>query len=471
MNRLMLILGPLLALPLGGGLYLNGSTSSIAWTAGITTLTACWWIFEPIPIPATSLIPIAMFPLVGVLQASEVGAAYGDKLILLLMGGFMLSAAMERSGAHRRIALTMVSLFGGTNGRRLVFGFMTASAMLSMWISNMATTLMLLPIALAVLEKVSEPRLRTALLLGIAYSASIGGVGTPIGTPPNLLFLDAYGKISQQQPAADEQPAAVEDPTEDISFARWMIWIVPIVAIMIPLSGFWLTRNLPPHDPIVVPPVGNWRTEEVRTLAVFAVTALLWITLKEPFGGWRTLLGFPGASNASVALVAVVAMFLIPNGKGERLLNWETAANIPWGILLLFSSGMVIAAAFKTSGLSEAIGSSLTGLGQIPVLLLIAAFCLSITFLTEVTSNTATAALLLPILGNVALSNDIDPKVIMIPATISASFAFMLPAATGPNAVVFGSGQLTIREMAREGFALNLIGVAVVTLICFWALT
>lgn len=466
MKRWMLWLGPLLAGGLGLGLALTGSTSSVAWTAGITTLCAIWWIFEPIPIPATSLIPLSLFPLVGVLSANQVGQAYGDKLILLLMGGFMLSSAMERSGAHRRIALGMVSLFGGSGGRRLVLGFMAASACLSMWISNTATTLMLLPIVLAVLEKTTDRRLRTALLLGVAYAASVGGVGTPIGTPPNLLFMDNYKIATGVEPA----------------FSEWMSWTVPIVLVLLPLMALWLTRGLKKQAPIEIPQVGSWRAEEIRTLAVFAVTALLWITRKEPLGGWSTWAGLPEANDASVALAAVVAMFLIPNGRepngrepnglehngrSERLLNWETASRIPWGILILFGSGIAISKAFISSGLSASMGASLAGISQLPPLLMIGLVCLAVTFLTEVTSNTATATLLLPILAAAATAAEIDHKLIMVPATISASFAFMLPVATGPNAIVFGSNQLTVREMAREGFMLNLIGVVVVTIGCY----
>ncbi len=455
MKQWMLFLGPVLSVCLGVGLFVSGSSSEIAWTAGVTALTAMWWIFEPIPIPATSLIPISILPFVGVLDHKQVGAAYGSQLILLLLGGFMLSSAMAKSGTHRRIALTMVSLFGGSSGRRLVLGFMAASAVLSMWISNMATTLMLLPIVLAVLEDVSDRALRRALLLGVAYAASVGGVGTPVGTPPNLIFMQNYLKVTGTQP----------------TFLEWMTWALPVVVVMVPTMGWWLTRGLKRGAPIKLPEVGRWRPEEVRTLAVFFVTALLWMTRTEPFGGWRAWAGLPTATDASVALLAVVTMFLIPNGKGQKLLDWETAVKIPWGILLLFSAGMVIAEAFKQSGLSESLGNMLTGLGQLPTFLLILCICLSITFLTEVTSNTATTTLLMPILGAAALKSGIDPKIIMVPATISASFAFMLPAATGPNAVVFGSEQLTVKEMAREGVALNFIGVGIVSVLSYFLFT
>ena len=451
-RNMALALGPVVALILGFSLHRGGTIEPICWTAAITALTAIWWIFEPIPIPATCFIPLAVLPLVGVLTPSEIGEAYGHPLILLLLGGFMLSAAMERSGAHRRIALNMVNLFGGTSGRRLVFGFMAASAVLSMWISNTATTLMLLPIVMAVLEKVDDRRLRVALLLGVAYAASVGGIGTPIGTPPNLVFIQVYRENFGIEP----------------TFSQWMKWSLPVVALMIPFVGLWLTRGLQQQAAIKLPEVGRWRAEEIRALLVFAVTAALWVTRKEPYGGWSGQLDLKSANDASVALLGVVAMFLIPNGRGSQLLDWETAVKIPWGILVLFGSGIAIAKAFVSSGLSEELGSALAGLGQLPPLLLIAYVCLAVTFLTEITSNTAITSLLMPVLAEASKNTDLDPKMIMIPATISASFAFMLPVATGPNAVVFGSQQVNVRTMAREGFALNLIGAVVVTGYYYW---
>ena len=454
MTRWMLLVGPLAAVGVGTTLVINGNSPDIGWTAGVVTLCAVWWVFEPIPIPVTSLIPLAVFPSVGVLTPAEVGASYGDALVLLMLGGFMLSSAMERSGAHRRIALNMVSLFGCSSSRRLVFGFMMASAVLSMWISNAATTLMLLPIVLAVVEKVSDERLRVSLLLGVAYAASVGGVGTPIGTPPNLIFMRVYAESTGVEP----------------TFLNWMTWALPIVIVMIPLVGLWLTRGLRQVEPLKLPSVGRWRSEEVRTLLVFAATALLWITRKEPFGGWSEWAGLPTANDASVALMAVVSMFLIPNGKskGEKLLDWETASRIPWGILILYGGGIAIAKAFGSSGLSDSLGAQMSGISQMPVLVMIGLVCLAVTFLTEVTSNTATATLLMPILAVAAIAADIEPKLIMVPATISASFAFMLPVATPPNAIIFGSGKLSIRTMAREGFILNLGGAIVVSIICFF---
>ena len=436
------------AILVGTLVHLAGQSNDIAWTSAVVVLCATWWIFEPIPIPATSLIPLAVFPLVGVLDTKQVGQAYGDKLVLLMMGGFMLSTAMERSGAHRRIALNMVWLFAGNSGgRRLVFGFMAASAFLSMWISNAATTLVLLPIIAAVVERSSSPRLQTCLLLGVAYAASIGGIGTPIGTPPNLLFFENYVKAGGAEP----------------TFRQWMTWALPVALVMLPLAGIWLTRGLKREAGLELPDVGPWRSEEIRTLTVFVVTALLWITRKEPFGGWTQWTGMGGANDATVALLAVVAMHIIPNGKGETLLTWETAVKIPWGVLILYGGGIAIAAAFQESGLSSWIGNSLGVLSSIPTFVMMLVVCLVVTFLTEVTSNTATASLLLPILAASAMAAKIDPKLIMIPATISCSFAFMLPVATPPNAIVFSSEKITVRQMAREGIALNLIGAGVIT--------
>ncbi|MEJ2130368.1 MAG: SLC13 family permease, partial [Gammaproteobacteria bacterium] len=381
---------------------------------------------------------------------ADVSQAYGNSLVLLLLGGFILSTAMERSGAHRRIALAMVRLFGGTSSRRLVFGFMSAAAMLSMWISNTATTLMLLPVALAVLEKAEDPKLATPLLLGIAYAASLGGIGTPIGTPPNLVFMQVY---------------SVNTDTE-VSFLSWMGWGVPVVICFFPLMGLWLTRHLDYRGTLTLPEVGRWRPEEARVLMVFAATAALWVTRREPFGGWSAWLDMPAATDGAVALLAVVVMFVVPNGKGGRLLDWETATRIPWGMLLLFAGGITIARAFVASGLSTALGTALSELATWPTFALIGIICLTVTFLTEMTSNTATTTLLMPILAAAAIGAGLPPSLLMVPAAMSASCAFMLPVATAPNTIVFGTGQFTTQTMAREGFILNLIGAGVITLVC-----
>ena len=427
-----------------------------ALTAGLTALCALWWIFEPIPIPATSMIPLGVMPLVGILDGKQVAQAYGDPLIILLMGGAMLSKAMEKSGAHRRIALAMVNLFGGDSLRSLVFGFMVASAVLSMWVSNTATTLMLVPVAYAVLDSIQHPdergKLAVPLFLGIAYSASIGGLGTPIGSPPNVIFLKIYAEATGTMP----------------SFLQWMIWALPVVVVMIPAAGLWLTRHLKSDQSAQLPEVGRWRQEEFRVLLIFGLTALAWITLREPFGGWTSWFGVPSANYAAVALTAVIIMFLVPNGKGGKLLDWDTAANIHWGVLLLFAGGIAIAKAFAITGISSAIGESLSSVTRLSIIVIIGVVALAVTFLTEITSNTATTSLLMPILAAASLGAGFEPALLMLPAALSASCAFMLPVATGPNAIVFGTGQITVEQMVREGFILNLIGIVVITSVVYY---
>lgn len=478
-KSISLFAGPILAL-LTYYFSLDTGNSALAITAAVTTLCITWWVFEPIPIPATSLIPLAVFQLSGVLTKDEIGQSYGSPLILLLLGGFILSKAMERSGAHRRLALFMVNLFGSTSSKQLVLGFMVTTATLSMWISNTATTLMLLPVALAVANQAKDKQLAVPLMLGIAFSASIGGIGTPIGTPPNLVFMQVY----EQQ------------FNENIGFTEWMSWAIPVVVVMIPMTWFWLTRKLTYTGGFDMPTVGKWNTAEKRVITIFILTALAWITRKEPFGGWSEWLNLPGANDASVALIAVVLMFIIPagnsaddktdditngsadnrlrdnttttnNSKSEKLLDWQTAATIPWGILLLFGGGITLAKAFGVSGLSATIANNLSDLSTLPIVVMIFAICLGVTFLTETTSNTASTVLLMPVLAATAIGSNIDPKLLMIPATISASCAFMMPVATAPNSIVYASGFFSTRKMASEGFVLNLCGAIIITAISY----
>ena len=300
-KAITLYAGPLLAVLV----YLmtaDGSNAPLAMTAAVATLCVVWWIFEPVPIPVTSLVPLAVFQLTGVLTKDEVGQSYGSPLILLLLGGFILSKSMERSGAHLRLALFMVNLFGSTSSKRLVLGFMVTAATLSMWISNTATTLMLLPVALAVAAQARDKDLAIPLMLGVAFAASIGGIGTPIGTPPNLVFMQVYEQTFDQ----------------NITFTTWMSWGVPVVLCMIPMTWLWLTRKLTYTGGFEMPHVGNWSSIEKRVITVFAITALAWITRKEPFGGWSSWLDLPSANDASVALLAVVLMFLIPSGNSQN---------------------------------------------------------------------------------------------------------------------------------------------------------
>ncbi|MBA6352661.1 DASS family sodium-coupled anion symporter [Colwellia sp. BRX9-1] len=446
-----IVLAPALAFGFYFLLLWLGLAEKPATAAAITLLTVIWWVSEAIPIPATSLVPFALLPLLGVVDHKTVASSLGSHVILLLMGAFMLSKAIEKSGAHQRLAVYMVKLVGVSSGRRLVFGFMLASALLSMWISNTATTLIMLPIALAILTHVDNKELKVALILGIAYAASVGGIGTPIGTPPNVIFMGIYE----------------ENTGREFGFLSWMKIGVPIVLIALPIMAFWLTRKVKLDHEIKLPAQGEWRSEEKRTLWVFGLTALAWITRSEPFGGWSDLLNVQIAGDSTVALFAVVLMFLIPNGKGSRLLDWDTAKSIPWGMLLLFAGGIAIAKGFVESGLSQILGEWLSSLANLPVIVMILTICLVVTYLTEITSNTATATLLMPILAVVATSAGYDPMVLMVPAAMCASCAFMLPVATAPNAIAYGTGELEIKDMVKEGAILSFILSCLIAIVCY----
>jgi sodium-dependent dicarboxylate transporter 2/3/5 len=313
---------------------------------------------------------------------------------------------------------------------------------------------MLTPMALAVVSRSEDPRLAAPLLLGIAYSASIGGMGTLIGTPPNLIFAAIYEQTTGQE----------------YGFLRWMEVGMPVVVLGVPATALWLTRGLRGAQPIALKVPDRWRSPEVRVLVVFAVTILAWITRSDPLGGWSALLDVGLAGESTIALVAVVAMFLVPDGEGGRLLDWESAVAIPWGMLLLFAGGICIATAFTASGLAALIGDALGGLSSLPVFAVILAICLVVTFLTEMTSNTATATLLMPVLAAAAVGAQVKPELLMMPAVISASCAFMLPVATAPNAIVFATGHLTIARMAREGLVLNFIMAAIIAAVSYWML-
>jgi sodium-dependent dicarboxylate transporter 2/3/5 len=455
-------------------------------TLAVTLLMAAWWISLAIPIAATSLLPLVLFPVLGVLPSSETAAAYANNNIFLFMGGFILALGIQRWGLHRRIALQIVRIIG-SNPARMVLGFMLATAFLSMWISNTATSLMMLPIALAVILSMREVHggrlggFAPALLLGIAYSASIGGLATPIGTPPNISFLRILEILYPQAPA--------------ISFGRWFVAFVPLVAVFLPLTWLVLTRLA--HRPLrqsisagstvirtELARLGRMGRGERRMLQVFSVTAVLWITrgdldlgaLRIP--GWAGLLerhlgGAFAASNlhdATVAVAMAVLTFVLTGdpddeGRPRPLMNWTTARQLPWGILLLFGGGFALAGAFKSSGLSSYLGESFASRVEgLPPLLLVAAACFLLTFMTEVTSNTATTEVMLPVLAGTAGGLGINPLLLMVPATLSASCAFMLPIATPPNAIVFGSGELEMRHMVRAGLFLNLLGVVLISL-------
>jgi sodium-dependent dicarboxylate transporter 2/3/5 len=424
---------------------------AIAVTIAITVWVGYWWITEAIPIPFTSLLPFILLPAFGIIDFKQASSSLGNHVIVLLMGAFLMAKALEASEVHKRIAFNIIKLIGGTSAFRIVFAFMVACSFLSMWISNTATVLALLPVATAIAMSSKDKKFTIALLLGLAYSASIGGVGTLIGTPPNVIFASVYDNFAG----------------EEYGFVEWMAVGVPIVICTIPAVAFWLTRGVKLTSNLDLPKMGNWSTSEKRALFVFGLIALLWITRKNPFGGWSELTGIKMAGDATIALLGVVLMATVKGDNNQPLLTWDKAKTIPWDMLLLFSGGICLAKGFSASGLSELIGDSLSSALDLHIILVLLVLTISLSFLTEVTSNTATATLFMPILASVAQTKGLPLELIMIPAVISCSFAFCLPVATAPNSIVFASGQITIKDMARNGVALNFIGATIVSVVCW----
>ncbi len=448
-KHLFIYIGPLASMLLGSVMMSLGHDMARVYAASITLCCVIWWLTEAIPIPVASLLPIALFPMLDVLSVNQIAQAYGNPFVLLMLGGGLLSLAMTESGAHRRIAMHFVTLVGTEQPRHLVWGFMAAAAFLSMWISNTATALVLLPIAVAAVESSEDKRLATVLFLGIAYACSIGGMGTPIGTPPNLIFIEVLR----------------EQTGYEVSFLQWMAWALPVVLVFLPIVAWGLTRKL--GDGLALPnfSAGAMKSAEKRVLIIFGLTALAWMTRTDPFGGWREWLNLPNANDASVAFLAAILLFMIPkdDDTGERLLSWDASRNLPWGVLLLFAGGLSIATAFKQTGLSQLLAEQLDMVASMPPIVLVLMICLLVTFLTEVTSNTASASLLLPILASIAAAAGIDASSLMLPAVLSASCAFMLPVATPPNAVVFSSGYISTKDMAKAGIYFNIAGAFVIT--------
>lgn len=553
---------------------------------GVAMLMACWWVTEAIPIPATSLIPLAAFPLLGIMGTKEIGPAYGDRMVLLLMGGFFIATVIEKVNLHRRIALNVIFRVG-TNPRRLLLGFMIATAGLSMWISNTATTLMMLPIALAVVaqleRKFDNKTLAAGFLLSIAYAASVGGVGTPIGTPPNLIMMQGYEETRRdflelrerelinpqaflQKLRDDNQDSVMKilrshlatstmitlqkaqsfdeaftktiiddlnrimkdvsiynvqnrsnfsieelkiidhsndilkcnrsvldlrypsmirphKSVKEISFANWMAVGIPTVIILILIMwrymiiAFKIPRSEDEGGQEVIEQaitaLGAISKDEKNTAILFLITSLLWIFRKNidlgfvAIPGWSSILGLPKCDDTTVAIFMALVMFSFPMKDGGKLLDWPTARKIPWGMLLLFGGGIALARAFYHTGLSGWLGGNLEHIASLPTVFVIIILCTFMTFLTEVTSNTAVTNVMMPILGVTAVSIDANPALLMMPAAISASFAFMLPVATAPNAIMYGSERFSIATMAKTGYVLNIIGIVVVTVMCY----
>ena len=486
-------------------------------TAAVAVLMAVWWMTEALPIPATSLVPLVAFPVFGAeVEMADVGASYGNPIIFLFLGGFLIALAMQRWNLHRRIALFTLSLMGNKPGP-MIAGFMIATGFMSMWVSNTATAVMMLPIGISVLMIVAKvvgsamvtgttnteavpgdrgsadaatasadgsstehntgnagtpdgssgdggtgevgighavkSNFGTALMLGIAYAASIGSLGTIIGTPPNT-FLVAYLK---------------DNHDISIGFGQWMLVGVPLAVVMMAIAWFLLVKVLfkPEIDEIPggrelireeMAKLGPMSTGEKLVLGMFILAAVSWISIPPIFED-------PPISDEGIAMVIGLLLFLIPGGahRGVRLLDWETAEKLPWGVLLLFGGGLALSSQFSSSGLTEWIGEVSAGLGALPLILIVAILAALILFLTELTSNTATAATFIPVVGGVALGLQLDPLILTIPVALAATCAFMLPVATPPNAVAYGSGYVTIGQMVKGGIWLNLIGIVLIT--------
>lgn len=448
---------------------------------GVASILAIWWVTEALPLGASSFLPAAAFPLLNIMPAGEVSKAYTSPIVLLLLGGFLLALAIERSGAHRRLALHV--LIGvGASPRRLVLGFAVAAALLSMWISNTATALVMMPVALAIADRARAPEIAPeqarafglAVLLGTGYGASVGGMGTPVGTPPNLIAIKALEDVFPGQ--------------SSFTFLTWAFTTIPVVVLLIPLIWLSLTQFYP-KVPVQLPlgaasmlrrelrDMGRWRPSEVRSVVVFGLAALLWVTRPDlrlsdtlTVSGWASRLGLTGTHDGAVALAVVILACALPSGErdGERLLPWSTAVRAPWGLVFLFGGGIALSKGFGATGLSTWIGHSLAEVASGSLTAFVSLVTLSGTFGTELMSNTALANLLMPILASTAKIASVDPRALVWPAALASSCAFMMPAATGPNAIVFGSGRIRIIEMVRAGFLTNWLAWAVIVLVAIF---
>ncbi|WP_369997654.1 DASS family sodium-coupled anion symporter [Winogradskyella sp.] len=468
-RKVGLILGPFLFILIKFFIQFKGLNDEANAVLASTVWIAVWWITEAISIVVTALLPIILFPLSGGLTIGETTASYGHKYIFLFLGGFIIAIAIEKWNLHKRIALNIIKIVG-TNVSKIILGFMIATAVLSMWISNTATAVMILPVGVAiVLQLKDNPKtvenenliFGKALMLAIAYSASIGGMATLIGTPPNLVL------------------AGVVEHTYDteITFSQWFVFGFPISIILLVVCWLYLTKVAFKFKQKEFPggkeeinkqlnALGKISSEEKIILVIFIITAIAWISRSFILSKW-----LPAIDDTIIAIIASVILFLVPSSKkGSALMAWEDTIKLPWGILLLFGGGMALASGFEITGLAIWIGNHLTALAGVSLIILLLVLVASVNFLTEVTSNMATTAMLLPVLVSLAAIIDVHPYILLVSATLAASCAFMLPVATPPNAVVFGSGYLKIEDMVKKGIWMNIISIVLVTLIVYFVL-
>lgn len=468
-KKVGLLLGPLLFFLVYFFFHPEGLSKEANAVLAATAWIAVWWITEAVPIAITALLPLVLFPLSGGLDLPTTSGSFGHKYVFLYMGGFIIAIAIEKWNLHKRIALNIINVIG-SDVRKIILGFMMATAFLSMWISNTATAVMMLPIGIAIIKQLRDNPdtaedenliFGKALMLAIAYSASIGGVATLIGTPPNLVLagvvLDTYGY--------------------EITFMQWFMFGLPISIVLLFICWKYLTRYAFSFKQTEFPGgkdeikrqlqlLGKISYEEKLVGFIFAFTAFCWITrsfLLQQF--------LPGLDDTIIAICFAIVLFLIPaKNKKEQLINWEEAVRMPWGIILLFGGGMALAKGFEVSGLAVWIGSQMTSLSGLSIVLLLLVLIAAVNFLTEITSNLATTAMLLPVLAPMALTVNVHPFALMVGTALAASCAFMLPVATPPNAVVFGSGYLRIPDMVKKGLFMNLISIVVLTLFVYFTL-
>ncbi len=477
-NTFGLLLGIVVFFTLLFFVDLEPGRPEITRTFAVAMLMAIWWVAEVIPLSVTALIPIAAFPMLGVIDGRTVSEAYINHIIFLFIGGFIMALAMERWNLHKRIALIILK-WVGVSPARILFGFMFASMVLSMWISNTATTMMMIPIVTSIIYKIEESigrekisKYAVGLLLGIAYSSSIGGNTTLVGTPTNLIFVRIFSLLYPSAP--------------EISFTQWFIFATPITIIMFTAAFLLLYLLYRPREKwdalsadtfkIQLKALGKASYEEKVVFVLFLLLAGMWITRSEissdsfTFTGWASLFKSPGFINdGTVAIFISLLLFIWPakNNGGGKIMDWETANRLPWNIVLLFGGGFALALGFEQSGLALWLGNQLSWVKGIPSIVFVLAIVALMSFLTELTSNVASTQMLLPVFASIAVATGDNPLLFMIPATLASSLAFMLPTATPPNAIIFGTGRLAISRMIRTGFALNLLGIFIITLMTY----
>jgi len=465
-KRIGLFLGPLLFLIILFFIKIDDLSWEGKATLACTVWIAIWWITEAIPISAIALLPIILFPLTGIMSIKDSTSAFSNPIVFLFLGGFILAAAIEKTNLHKRIALNIIYVIG-VNWSNIVLGFMIASAFISMWISNTATAVMMLPIGLALLSQMNveedkKNKMGRSLMFAIAYSCSIGGIATIIGTPTNMIFIGVVEETFGQS----------------ISFTQWMSIGLPFSVLMLFIGWWYLTKiSFPIKGETFrggrmtvkkqLKDLGKISYEETAVLIIFLLVAFSWIT-----SSFLLKKINPNINDTIIAITGALILFIVPSGKKNKLgiIDWKTAETIPWGILLLFGGGLAIAKGFEVSGLAHWIGDNLTMFEVLPHLLLILAIITVINFLTEITSNVATAAMLMPVMAALALSLNVHPYFLMVSVTLAASCAFMLPVATPPNAVVFSSGLITIPDMIKVGIWMNVISIILATLLVYYDL-